>query len=93
MSLDVLCLAPSHLSAADAATLLVVPALCDQLNVMCMMANKNATHNPKVKGLLSCFLSFESVNSAFMSAIYSMYTTWSFFFFLLYSLWYVLEQH
>jgi hypothetical protein len=61
MSLDVLCLAPSHLSAADAATLLVVPALCDQLNVMCMMANKNATHNPKVKGLLSCFLSFERV--------------------------------
>jgi hypothetical protein len=48
MSLDVLCLAPSHLSAVDAATLLVVPALCDQLIVMCMMANKNATHKPKV---------------------------------------------
>ncbi len=61
MSLDVLCLAPSHLSAVDAATLLVVPALCDQLIVMRMMANKNATHNPKVKSLLSCFLSFERV--------------------------------
>ncbi|CAK9872819.1 unnamed protein product [Sphagnum jensenii] len=57
MSLDVLCLAPSHLSAADATTLLVVPALCDQLIVMCKMANKNATHNPKVCAFHFCPLS------------------------------------
>lgn len=41
-------MAPGHMSGEDAATLLIVPALCDQLIAMCKMVKENAFQNPKV---------------------------------------------
>lgn len=49
LNVDVLCVAPSHLSVVEAATSLVVPAICDQLSLMSKMAKKNASQDSKVQ--------------------------------------------
>ena len=62
LSVDVLCVAPSHMYGVDAVTYLVIPALCDQLISMSKMVKKNASQNSKVQFmrillvLLSCIL-------------------------------------
>jgi hypothetical protein len=48
LNVDVLCMAPSHMSAMEAAMSLVTPALCDQLTTMCNMVKKNTLLNSKV---------------------------------------------
>lgn len=49
LNVDVLCVAPSHMSGVNAVTYLVIPALCDQLISMSKMVKKNASQNPKVQ--------------------------------------------
>ena len=48
LNVDVLCMAPSYMSAVEAAMSLVTPALCDQLKTMCNMVKKNTLLNSKV---------------------------------------------
>lgn len=55
LNIDVLCMAPSHMSAVEAAMSLVTPALCDQLTTMCNMVKKNTLLNSKVLWGI-CFL-------------------------------------
>ena len=48
LNVDVLAVAPSHMSVADAITNLLIPAICDQLVAMSKMVKKNASQSPKV---------------------------------------------
>lgn len=57
LNVDVLCVAPSHLSVVEAATSLVVPAICDQLSLMSKMAKKNASQDSKISAFHFCPLS------------------------------------
>jgi hypothetical protein len=52
LNVDVLCVAPSHMSGVDAVTYLVISALCDQLISMSKMVKKNASQNPKVQFMI-----------------------------------------
>jgi len=51
LNVDVLCVAPSHMSLVEAVESLVIPGLCDQLMSMSKMVKKSASQNPKVQSI------------------------------------------